>query len=150
MARITIPILHRAVFMRENEMLADSSKALNYVDALCLGKSDLFDFLPKQSTDFLQKLVPDRVSVIVPVYNAEKTLMRCLTSLVDQSYPNLEILVVDDRSSDASFNKAFEFINHIRDRRFRLFQTNLNSGPYAIKNLLLREHITGEFITFLD
>ena len=44
----------------------------------------------------------DKISVIIPVYNVEKYIDRCLTSIVKQSYDNLEIILVDDGSTDGS------------------------------------------------
>ena len=44
------------------------------------------------------------LSVIVPVFNSEKTIERCLRSIIGQTYSNLEIIVVDDGSVDQSFN----------------------------------------------
>ncbi|MDL5039749.1 glycosyltransferase family 2 protein [Heyndrickxia coagulans] len=49
------------------------------------------------------------VSVIVPVFNVEKYLHRCLTSIVNQTYRNIEILVVNDGSTDNSLNIIYQF-----------------------------------------
>lgn len=48
------------------------------------------------------KNFPD-VSVIIPVYNAEKTIIRCVKSICKQSYQNIEIILIDDGSSDKSY-----------------------------------------------
>ena len=46
----------------------------------------------------------DLISVIVPVYNAEKSVERCLKSIIKQSYKNLEIIIINDGSTDKSLN----------------------------------------------
>ena len=59
----------------------------------------------------------DKVSVIVPVYNKEKELERCLLSIVTQTYKDLEIIVVDDGSTDGSYDVYTEFAN--KDKRIK-------------------------------
>ena len=56
------------------------------------------------------------VSIIVPVYNAEKTLERCLLSIQSQTYDDIEVVIVDDGSDDESRNIAEKFVS--RDNRF--------------------------------
>lgn len=86
------------------------------------------------------------VSVIVPVYNVEKYLPRCLDSLVKQSYKNLEILLVDDGSGDSSGEicDAYAF----KDSRIRVFHIP-NGGVSNARNIALGQMI-GEYVTFVD
>lgn len=72
------------------------------------------------------------VTVIIPVYNAQATLATALASLQAQTYPNLEILVVDDASTDASRDIARRFVR--QDGRFRLLAQATNSGAYSARN----------------
>ncbi len=97
-----------------------------------------------------ERLVQGRVSIIVPVYNAEDTIVTCLESMRGQTYDNLEVLVVDDCSEDNSVEAMQDWLADVNDPRFRLFQTSENAGPYVIKNLLFVDHITGEFTTCQD
>ena len=60
----------------------------------------------------------DLISVIVPVYNVEKYLDKCLTSILDQSYQNLEIILVDDGSTDNSSKICDEYKK--KDRRIKV------------------------------
>ena len=86
------------------------------------------------------------VSVIVPVFNTEKYLEKCLDSLLAQTWKNIEILIVDDGSTDGSpailsrYQKA--------DPRIRLF-TQKNGGLSAARNTALR-HASGEWLMFAD
>ena len=88
-----------------------------------------------------------RVSVIVPAHEAAGSLPAALRSLAAQSYPDLEILVVDDASRDATFETASAAAR--RDPRIRPLRAERNGGAYAARNLGLA-HATGEFVTTHD
>lgn len=86
------------------------------------------------------------VSIIVPVYNTEKYLRRCLDSIINQTYKNLEIILVDDGSIDCSREIINEYAK--RDKRIiRIFKTN--GGQSSARNLGL-EARTGSYIMFVD
>ena len=87
-----------------------------------------------------------KVSIIVPVYNAERTLEKCLNSLVHRSYEDIEILLINDGSTDDSEKICrgyAEEYNYIK----LLSQTN--SGPATARNNGI-EHSTGEYVAFVD
>lgn len=86
------------------------------------------------------------ISVIVPVYNGERTLARCLNSLSRQSHRRLEVLVVDDGSTDGG--PALCARRAAEDARFRLLRQP-NGGVSSARNRGLAE-AAGEFITFVD
>lgn len=86
------------------------------------------------------------VSVIVPVYNVEAYLTSCLTSVINQNYNNLEIIIIDDGSCDASSRIADEFAD--ADKRIRVIHQD-NRGIAETRNVGLRE-ATGEWIFFVD
>lgn len=86
------------------------------------------------------------VSVIIPVYNVEKYLARCLDSVVGQTYQNLEIILVNDGSTDRSGEICGQYAE--RDARIRLF-TQENQGLSAARNTGL-DHMNGEYVTFVD
>lgn len=85
------------------------------------------------------------ISVIIPVYNVEPYLRKCLDSVVNQTYRNLEILVIDDGSTDGSGAICDEYAS---DRRMRIFHTE-NRGLSCARNLGLDE-AKGEWIGFVD
>jgi len=85
------------------------------------------------------------ISVIVPVYNVEPYLRKCLDSIVGQTYRDLEILVIDDGSTDGSGAICDEYI---QDGRVRVFHTE-NRGLSAARNLGL-DNATGDWIGFVD
>lgn len=86
------------------------------------------------------------VSVIVPVYNVEKYLGKCLDSIISQIYTNLEIILVNDGSTDQSEKICVNYKN--RDKRITyIYQTNAGSGPARNNGL---KHAHGKFIVFVD
>jgi len=87
-----------------------------------------------------------RVSVVVPVYNAEKFLEKAVQSVVDQSHKDIELILVDDGSKDGSYAKCLELAR--MDSRIKVvFQEN--KGPAAARNTGIL-HTSGEFLFFLD
>lgn len=100
------------------------------------------------------------ISVIIPAYNCEETIEEAMRSILEQTYPSLEILVVDDGSSDATKEIAERLAKD--DSRIRVFSTpqeegnrfdtalnrNINAG-YAARNEGF-SHVRGEYVTFQD
>ncbi|OQX67678.1 MAG: hypothetical protein B6A08_14205 [Sorangiineae bacterium NIC37A_2] len=87
------------------------------------------------------------VSVIVPAFNAEETIERALLSITEQTWANIEIIVVDDQSRDRTFELAMDFAR--RAPRVRVFRTERNSGAYVARNLGL-SHAQGQYVTVHD
>ncbi len=86
------------------------------------------------------------VSVVVPVYNLEKYIENCLKSIVAQTYKNLEIICIDDGSTDGSARIIKEFAG--TDERIKYFYQR-NQGLSATRNEGIRIS-TGEYILFID
>lgn len=87
-----------------------------------------------------------KVSVIVPVYNYERYVSKCLQSIVGQTYLNMEVIVVDDGSTDGS-QKICDAYAGQYDRIKVIHQAN--AGPGAARNAAL-EAMTGDYITYID
>lgn len=87
-----------------------------------------------------------KVSIVTPVYNAEEHLEECLDSLIGQSYQNLEIILVDDGSSDSSAEICDRYAQ--QDSRVVCYH-NENHGPSYARNFGI-EHATGEYLVFCD
>ena len=86
------------------------------------------------------------ISVIVPIYNAENTLSRCLDSIISQDYPNMEVLLVNDGSTDNSHAICVNYAK--RDFRFSVINT-ANNGASSARNEGLR-NAKGEYVGFVD
>ena len=90
----------------------------------------------------------DKVSIIVPIYNIEAYLGRCVDSLLAQDYDNIEIVLVDDCSTDNSAEIAKEYAQKYTER-CRFVQREKNGGASAARNTGI-ENSTGEWLTFVD
>lgn len=86
------------------------------------------------------------VSVIIPVYNCEKTIDESIRSIKDQIYENWEVIIIDDGSTDGTFKKIEAWVNS--DLRINVIrQENQGAGPARNKGM---EKAVGEYIAFLD
>lgn len=96
----------------------------------------------------MQKKVEDNglVSVIIPVYQAEKYIERCVKSVIDQTYRKIEIILIDDGSRDSSLRICYELAQ--RDERIKVLHQK-NSGAAVARNKGL-DCASGEFVLFLD
>ena len=89
----------------------------------------------------------DKISVIIPVYNVEKFLARCLDSVINQTYKNLEIICVNDCSPDDSAKILEDYAK--KDKRIRIITFEQNRGQSCARNQGLKVS-NGEYIYFLD
>src|SRR5690554_4373775 len=88
------------------------------------------------------------ISVVIPVYNAEKTIQKTLQSVIDQTFDNFEIFLIDDGSTDSSKELIEEFMSvHPKTKIFYFHQEN--KGASAARNVGLKR-ATGEYIALLD
>lgn len=85
------------------------------------------------------------VTVFIPVYNCEKYIRKCLDSIINQTYKNLEILIIDDGSTDNSVS----IIEQYNDSRIRLLKNNCNKGiPYTRNRGI--EEMNGKYLAIMD
>ena len=88
----------------------------------------------------------ERISVIIPVYNTEEYLAQCLDSVIGQSYSNIEVILVDDGSSDTSGRICDDY--SWKDSRVRVVHQK-NGGVSRARNAGI-DLANGEFISFID
>ena len=86
------------------------------------------------------------LTVIIPIYNAEKTIKRCLDSVLSQTYKNLQIILIDDGSKDQSLSICSKYEKE--DKRVKCYKQNHN-GVSRARNLGI-EKAEGKYITFVD
>lgn len=88
----------------------------------------------------------EKITVIVPVYNVENYLEKCLDSLINQTYKNLEIIVINDGSTDNSGEICQEYAQ--KDNRIVYIEKE-NGGQSEARNMGL-DRMTGSYVTFVD
>ena len=84
-----------------------------------------------------------KFSIIMPAYNVEDSIEESINSVLNQTYSNLELIVVDDCSTDNTYNMVKNFSN------VKLFQTPINSRQGAARNIGL-DNCSGDYVLFLD
>lgn len=88
-----------------------------------------------------------KISIVVPVYNSEKYLPACIDSILDQTFTNFELLLINDASKDNSLQICIEYAN--RDNRIKVFNREINGGEASSRNVGL-DNATGDYIVFID
>lgn len=88
-----------------------------------------------------------KVSIIVPVYNASKYLSRSIKSILNQSYENLEIILIDDCSTDDSKEIIKKYA--LKDTRIKPFYSEVNQGVSRTRNIGLKS-VSGDYVFFMD
>lgn len=89
-----------------------------------------------------------KISVIIPTYNSNLFLKRAIDSVLNQTFKDWELLIINDCSTDKTVKLVNEFIK--QDKRIRLFKTSINSGSPAVPKNIGIENAKGEYVAFLD
>lgn len=90
---------------------------------------------------------PAKISVVVPVFRAQAYLNNCVESILGQTYKNLEIILVDDKSPDDCWTIMQGYA--ARDKRVKIYSLPQNRGVAAARNFAI-ERVTGDFVAFVD
>ena len=92
-----------------------------------------------------------RISIIIPVYNVEPYVEKCILSVLRQNYSNLEVVIVDDKTPDESMKKIEGVLKEHSNTHidFKIIHHEINKGLSEARNSGIRE-ATGEYVTFLD
>lgn len=87
----------------------------------------------------------NKVTIIIPMYNCENTIKKCIETVINQTYENLEILLIDDGSNDETYKKCEVYL---KDDRVKYYYKN-NTGVSETRNYGLKK-ATGDYIFFID
>ncbi len=107
----------------------------------------LFLFLANFNLYAQNKSENPKVSVIIPAYNVEKYIEQCLESVLNQTYKNLEVIIIDDCSTDNTYKILKEYARN--DNRIRLYRQNKNGGASRARNTGMK-YTTGDYLYFID
>ena len=88
------------------------------------------------------------LSIIIPTYNSENTIIRCLDSIINQTYKDFEIIIIDDESKDNTINIIEDYINNHKEYNINLYKINHSGSSFARKQAL--NYVKGEYISFID
>lgn len=89
----------------------------------------------------------NKVSILVPVYNVELSLDKCIQSILKQTYKNFELVIVDDGSTDNSLSMCYEYAK--KDKRIKIIKKESHTCLSDVRNIGI-ENATGEYIMFVD
>jgi len=138
----------KCISLYPNLIIADVSKSSissdrNLIDIATKLKWNLNNYI-------YSKYLTIKVTIIITIYNKKKTIIESIKSIINQTYNNIELILVDDCSTDTSYDIVQEFIkknnNYIP---IKLLKTLKNSGCYVARNLAIKES-SGDFISFQD
>lgn len=90
-----------------------------------------------------------KVSIVIPVYNVASYIEECLQSVFQQTYRNIEVIIVDDCGKDNSMQLVKTFVNKVKDVSFKIIHHPKNLGLSAARNTGIKES-TGNYIYFID
>lgn len=90
----------------------------------------------------------EKISIVIPCYNVEKYVEKCIKSIMNQTYSDLEVIVIDDKSTDGTYDVLLKLKKEYNDR-FILLQNEKNSGLAYTRNFGVKK-ATGKYIGFID
>lgn len=117
----------------------------------CIKVGSINKYLKSKDSNFLVKEMV-KVSIIIPIYKVEDYIVRCIDSVLNQTYKNLEIILVNDCTPDKSMEKAQEYIEQSpmsKALTFVYLKHDRNRGLSAARNTGM-DDATGEYVFFLD
>ena len=129
---------------RKNDDYQDARKRFFGLDKGI--QSEEANEIPACYDEFVAKYCHPKISVIVPVYNAEKYLHRCIDSILAQTFTDFDLLLIDDGSKDRSGAICDEYA--LKDERVRVWHKE-NGGVSSARNVGL-DNARGEWVTFCD
>ena len=137
-------VLKRILEQLEEHGYIDEAKEVR--EKLELAEQGQYPFLTDEVKEIEVENGGELISIIVPIYNVEKYLRMCLDSIEQQTYSNIEVLLINDGSPDASGEICQEYV--ARDSRFHYFEKE-NGGLSDARNYGI-ERSNGKYITFVD
>ena len=89
-----------------------------------------------------------KITIIVPIYNCKNKIKKCIDSLLKQSFKDYEVLLINDGSTDNTYNIINKYLKEINDKRYILFDKK-NEGCGTTRNYGIK-NASGDYICFID
>ena len=137
-------VLQRILGQLEEHGYIDEAKEVR--EKLELAEQGQYPFLTDEVKEIEVENGGELISIIIPIYNTDQYLRQCLDSIINQSYKNFEVLLINDGSVDDSATICKEYVE--KDSRIRYFEKE-NGGVSSARNLGLK-NAKGNYITFVD
>ena len=137
-------VLQRILGQLEEHDYIDEAKEVR--EKLELAEQGQYPFLTDEVKEIEVENGGELISIVVPIYNVEKYLRMCLDSIEQQTYSNIEVLLINDGSPDSSGEICQEYV--ARDSRFHYFEKE-NGGLSDARNYGI-ERSNGKYLTFID
>lgn len=152
--KIIVDTVKKAFIKQEGITQEDMATAEDFGDYLLrMGKVSSKEYMMNQNKakmilngDDENERIPNLVSIIMPSYNTAQYIEKTIKSVLDQTYTNWELIIVDDCSTD---NTDEVVKNYLTDKRIKYLKNEQNSGAAVSRNRALRE-AKGQWIAFLD
>ena len=91
----------------------------------------------------------EKISIIIPLYNAENYISKCLDSIINQTYKNFEIIIINDKSKDDSWEVLNHYVSENLNINFKIVNNEVNLGLSKTRNKGM-DLATGDYIFFMD
>ena len=137
-------------FTKEYEAIDRVFLPINEVTEYAGGENfiQIFNYITEKYKDrFIKRNHENKVSIIIPFHNTEKYIEKCLDSIAKQTYKNIEVLLIDDGSTDNSRDICEKYVK--LDKRFQILTHKKNRGTATARNTGL-DFVTGDYICFID
>jgi len=144
------------VYLIKSNLLAKTNKDKFFFINKYLSRFGLSEILIKNKNLSINNLMCSKlkfislkplVSIIVTTFNSKRFIENCVYSLINQTYSNIEIIIINDASSDDTENIVRKLMK--KDKRIKYYKLNYNVGTYAAKNIAIN-YANGEFVTCND
>lgn len=163
--RMNIPIIHNGEYKssikwKNSNDIVDTIlsiyESFNKERKIILSENSISDQISNSISSQIYKYDPNLIikkkfTVIMPTYNNRSSIMRAIESVINQTYENWELLIVDDFSNDGTFEFVTQYLNNNKSikNKIKIFRTYRNFGPYVCMNFGITMS-DGEYITRID
>ena len=148
-SNIEVKDAEKKLYLLNEILMAYNLKTISLKDSYTNSSFCVNNFFSKKNNFLIREEQQNysKVTVLVTAFNAEETIYNCLNSLINQTWKNIEIIVINDASTDNTLDHIKLLC--IKDKRLKLINLPYNVGTFAAKNIGIK-YATGEYVTCQD